>query len=113
MLKLRARESQGLESYYMLKGQYDQDLIIQAILLNMICDYITFHESQISLHYEEACLLAILVSQLASNSSLEYTLYHTSNINIRIQSTLEHLSSLVLVTHFYLVVVIIYQLLIN
>ena len=47
---------------------------------------------QTPLHYGEACLPAMLASQPASNSPLEYTSHHTPNINIRIQSTLEHSS---------------------
>ena len=50
----------------------------------MTRDYTTSWE-QISLHYGEAYSLAELVSQLASNSTLEYTSHQTPNIKYQTQ----------------------------
>ena len=57
----------------MLKGLYDRDLMVQAILLNMARGHTTSHGSQISLHYGEAYSPAEPASQPASNPSLEHT----------------------------------------
>ena len=51
------------------------------ILLLMARGYTTLWE-QTPLHYGEACPPAEPISQLASNSSLEYTSHHTPNIMI-------------------------------
>ena len=78
----------------------------ESITLLLIARGYTTSWEQTSLHYREAYLSAMLASQLASNSPLEYTLYHTPNI--RIQPTLEHLSSINTSNTPYLVVVIIH-----
>ena len=72
-------------------------------------------ESQISLHYGEACPPAICLSVSQLRTLLQntrYIKYQTSNI--RIQPTSKYLfPSSISATHPHLVVVIIYQLLIN
>ena len=80
----------GPGSRHMLKGQYDQDLMVQAILLLMACGHTASWEQTPPLHYGEACPPAKSASQPASNSPSEHTTHHTPNI--RIQPTLEHSS---------------------
>ena len=62
----------------MLKGLYDQVLMVQAILLNIARGHTASHGRQIPLHYEEACPLVICLpaSQLQillQNTHVPYT----------------------------------------